>query len=159
MKRRGPRVSAGLVMYRVRDGQIEVFLAHPGGPFFAKKDEGHWTIPKGEPDEGEELLKTAQREFEEEVGLKPAGPYSELGTIQQKGGKIVYAWAFAGDWPGGREHQCNTFSTEWPLGSGRFKSFPEIDKVCFFPIPEARKKLKETQLPFLDRLVERLKNP
>lgn len=156
MRRRGPRVSAGLLMYRLVNGNVEVFLAHPGGPFFVKKDEGHWTIPKGEPDPGEDLLITAQREFEEEVGLKPSGPYQDLGTIQKKGGKVVHAWAFEGDWPEGQEHQCNTFQTEWPVGSGLFRDFPEIDRVCFFPIEEARRKLKETQCPFLDRLLERL---
>ena len=143
-------------MYRLREGAPEVFLAHPGGPFFARKDERCWTIPKGEPDEGEDLLLTAQREFEEEVGLKPQGPYMELGTIQQKGGKIVHAWAFEGDWLEGQTHKCNTFQTEWPIGSGNFRDFREIDRVCFFAIEEARKKLKETQCPFLDRLVERL---
>lgn len=158
MKRRGPRQSAGLVMYRVVDGKVEVFLAHPGGPFFVKKDEGHWTIPKGEPDEGEDLLVAAEREFEEETGLKPAGPYLDLGSIQQKGGKIVHAWGFEGDWPEGREHKCNTFETEWPIGSGLFKAFQEIDRVCFFPLEEAKRKLKETQVPLIERLVDKLRN-
>ena len=151
-----PRISAGLVLYRLRNGEPEVFLAHPGGPFFARKDNGHWTIPKGEPDGGEDLLLTAQREFGEEVGFVPEGPFTELGTITQKGGKIVYAWACEGDLPEGHNHTCNTFSAEWPIGSGKFQSFPEIDKVCFFPIEEARVKLKETQVPLLDRLLEHL---
>lgn len=155
--KRGTRISAGLVLYRMVDGQIEVLLAHPGGPFFAKKDEGHWTIPKGQPDDGEELLETAQREFFEEVGYRPSGPFIPLGTIQQKGGKIVHAWACNGDLPTGHEHRCNTFKTEWPIGSGNFKSFPEIDKVCFFPLLEARRKIKETQSPLLDRLEEMLR--
>ena len=148
------RVSAGLVLYRVREGKVEVFLAHPGGPFFARKDNGHWTIPKGEPDEGEELLAAAQREFGEEVGFVPQGPFLELGTITQKGGKVVHAWACEGDMPEGHQHTCNTFETEWPIGSGKFQPFPEIDRVCFFPVEEARIKLKETQVPFLERLAE-----
>jgi len=156
MRARRPRISAGLLLYRVRAGVPEVFLAHPGGPFFAKKDNGHWTIPKGEPDEGEDLLVAAQREFGEETGFIPTGPFVDLGTILQKGGKTVHAWACEGDLPTGHVHSCNTFSTEWPIGSGKFQSFPEIDKVCFFPIPQARVKLKETQVPFLDRLLDHL---
>ena len=157
MKRRGSRTSAGLLLYRIRDRQPEVFLAHPGGPFFARKDNGHWTIPKGEPDEGEDLLAAAQREFGEEVGFIPPGPFIELGTIVQKGGKVVHAWACEGDMPEGHKHTCNTFQTEWPIGSGKFQAFPEIDKVCFFPIEEARLKLKESQAPLLDRLLAHLK--
>ena len=155
-KRKRPRISAGLLLYRLRDGAPEVFLAHPGGPFFAKKENGHWTIPKGEPDEGEDLLAAAQREFGEETGFIPTGPFVDLGTILQKGGKTVHAWACEGDMPEGHVHSCNTFSTEWPIGSGKFQAFPEIDKVCFFPIPQARLKLKETQLPLLDRLLDHL---
>jgi len=150
-----PRVSAGLVVYRPARPEIEVLIAHPGGPFFTKKEEGHWTIPKGQPDPGEDLLAAAQREFFEEVGFYPHGPYIDLGTIQQKGGKIVHAWGCLDDFPEGHQHTCNTFETEWPIGSGRFQSFPEIDKVCFFPISEAKRKLKPTQIPLLDRLVER----
>jgi predicted NUDIX family NTP pyrophosphohydrolase len=140
----------------MRKGHPEVFLAHPGGPFFTRKDNGHWTIPKGEPEPGEELLAAAQREFGEEVGFVPGGPFIELGTILQKGGKTVYGWACEGDMPEGFVHCCNTFTTEWPIGSGRFQSFPEIDRVCFYAIPEARLKLKDTQVPFLDRLVAHL---
>jgi predicted NUDIX family NTP pyrophosphohydrolase len=151
-----PRVSAGLLLYRIRQVEPEVFLAHPGGPFFARKDNGHWTIPKGEPEPGEDLLAAAQREFGEEVGFIPLGPFVELGTITQKGGKVVHAWACEGDMPDGHEHSCNTFTTEWPMGSGQFQAFPEIDKVCFFAMDEARIKLKETQVPLLDRLMERL---
>ena len=158
MRARRPRISAGLLLYRLLNGAPEVFLAHPGGPFFAKKDNGHWTIPKGEPDEGEDLLAAAQREFGEETGFIPTGPFIDLGTILQKGGKTVHAWACKGEMPNGHTHSCNTFSTEWPIGSGKFQAFPEIDKVCFFPIPEARLKLKETQLPFLDRLIVHLKS-
>ncbi|MDB6036438.1 MAG: MutT-like protein [Verrucomicrobiales bacterium] len=155
-KSKADRISAGLLMYRVRDNRLEVFLAHPGGPYFRFKDEGHWTIPKGEIDKGEELLETAIREFLEEVGLEPHGPYIEIGSITQKGGKIVHAWAFEGDRDESTPHVCNTFKMEWPPQSGRMQEFPEIDRVGFFRIPDARVKLKETQWDFLDRLAEHL---
>ncbi|MGZ8939038.1 MAG: NUDIX domain-containing protein, partial [Limisphaerales bacterium] len=121
-------------------------------------DQGHWTIPKGEPEEGEELLAAAQREFGEETGFVPGGPFIDLGTVLQKGGKTVYAWGCEGEMPEGHSHSCNTFSTEWPIGSGKFQAFPEIDQACFFPISEARLKLKETQIPFLDRLILHLEH-
>jgi predicted NUDIX family NTP pyrophosphohydrolase len=148
----GSRTSAGLLMYRTRDEQLQVLLAHPGGPIFAKKDEGHWSIPKGEIKSGEDLLAAAIREFKEETGITPHGGFIELGAIKQKGGKIVHAWAFRGDLDASQPLQSNTFELEWPPGSGRTQSFPEIDRAGFFSIPEARKKLKETQHPFLDRL-------
>lgn len=154
-----PRISAGLLLYRRGPTGPEVLLAHPGGPFFAHKDGGHWTIPKGEPDEGEDLLAAARREFREETGYEAAGPYLELGCIQQKGGKIVHAWACAGDLPEGHIHQCNTFEMEWPPGSGRFGSFPEIDQVRFFGIAEARRKIKAAQAPLLDRWLACLDAP
>jgi predicted NUDIX family NTP pyrophosphohydrolase len=150
------RISAGLLMYRIRDGQLEVFLVHPGGPLFKNKDAGHWSIPKGEIEPGEDLRAAAIREFEEESGLEPRGDFIELGTIQQKGGKIVHAWAFAGEWDENRPLQSNTFELEWPPRSGRIQRFPEIDQVGFFSIARARQKLKETQHPFLDRLLEAL---
>ena len=140
-------------MYRLRDGQVELFLAHPGGPIFRRKDYGHWTIPKGEVQRDEELLDTAKREFEEEVGIKPDGEFLPLGWIRQKGGKIVHAWAFAGEWTDSHQHICNTFTMEWPPGSGRLQAFPEIDRVEFFRLREAREKLKDTQHPFIDRLL------
>lgn len=143
-------------MYRILQGQLEVFLAHPGGPFFARKDEGHWTIPKGELAPGEELLATAIREFAEESGIQPSGDFIPLGSIKQKGGKIVHAWAFRGQWEEGQAHRCNIFRLEWPPRSGRIQSFPEVDRVGFFSVLEARKKLKETQHPFWDRLAEAL---
>jgi predicted NUDIX family NTP pyrophosphohydrolase len=156
MKRARPRISAGIVVFRWNKSALEVLIAHPGGPFFATKDDGHWTIPKGEPDEDEDLLPAAEREFFEEVGFHPSGPYIDLGTIQQKGGKIVYAWACEGDLPEGHLHKCNTFRMEWPIDSGKFESFPEIDQVCFMSIPDARTKLKPTQAPFLDRLLQQV---
>jgi predicted NUDIX family NTP pyrophosphohydrolase len=150
------RISAGLLMYRFRNGHLEVFLAHPGGPLFRKKDYGHWTIPKGEIQPDEQLLTTAQREFQEEVGMEPHGEFLPLGWIRQKGGKIVHAWGFAGEWDASSQHVCNTFKMEWPPGSGRFQQFPEIDRVGFFSLREAHEKLKDTQRPFLDRLVAAL---
>jgi predicted NUDIX family NTP pyrophosphohydrolase len=150
------KTSAGLLMYRVRDGRLEVFLAHPGGPLFVKKDEGHWSIPKGETEPGEDRLAAAVREFKEETGIEPAGEYIDLGSVQQKGGKIVRGWAFRGDWDESRPVRSNTFEMEWPPRSGRTQSFPEIDRLGFFCLEEARRKLKEAQHPFLDRLQQKL---
>ena len=148
------RISAGLLMFRKRNKKLEVLLAHPGGPFFQKKDDGVWTVPKGEPDEeGEDLRARARIEFEEEVGLAPpSGNWIELGTVTQKGGKIVHAWAVEGNLPDDFECRSNTFEMEWPPRSGKMQSFPEVDRVCFFPVNDARHKLKEAQTPFLDRL-------
>ena len=139
-------------MYRVKNGKLEVFLAHPGGPFFKSKDNGHWTIPKGEIEPGENLLDTACREFNEEVGLEPSGEFLPLGSIRQKSGKTVHAWAFEGDCVADFRRQSGTFEMEWPPHSGRIQSFPEIDRAEFFPLAAARKKIKETQRPLLDRL-------
>jgi predicted NUDIX family NTP pyrophosphohydrolase len=150
------RVSAGLLMFRRTTGRLEVFIAHPGGPFFAHRDEGHWTIPKGEIAEGEELLATAIREFSEETGLTARGPFLPLGSIRQKGGKTVHAWAFEGDHEASQPLRSNTFELEYPLGSGRIVEFPEIDRAEFFPVADARRKLKETQVPFLERLEQAL---
>jgi predicted NUDIX family NTP pyrophosphohydrolase len=146
-----PRISAGLLMYRIKDGGVEVLLAHPGGPYFAKKDDGAWTIPKGEPDSGEDLLVTAQREFEEETGVKPTAPFIPLQPIQQKGGKIVHAWAFRGDCDPAAL-KSNTFTMEWPPKSGRQEEFPEIDRAAFYDLAAARKKIKAGQEAFLDEL-------
>lgn len=153
MKKKG-RVSAGLLMYRIREGRLEVFLAHPGGPFFTRKDEGHWTIPKGEIEPGEELLATAIREFGEETGLRidPASPFVPLGSIQQKGGKIVHAWAVERNEEVEQPIRSNAYEMEWPPGTGRLQSFPEIDRAEFFSIPEARRKIKERQRALLERL-------
>lgn len=141
-------------MYRRRHDRLEFFLAHPGGPFSPLKDEGHWTIPKGEPDPGEALLEVAKREFEEETGLKPHGPYVELGSIRQKGGKLVHAWAFEGDCNG--PICSNTFKMEWPPKSGTQCNFPEVDRAEFFPLERARSKIKATQYPLLERLIAAL---
>jgi predicted NUDIX family NTP pyrophosphohydrolase len=133
---------------------LEVFLAHPGGPFFARKDDGHWTIPKGEVESGEDLLATAIREFREEIGipLKSGLDFLPLGAIQQKGGKIVHAWAVEQDWNGEPPIRSNEFEMEWPPGSGQRQRFPEVDRAQFFPLAEARRKVKERQIPLLDEL-------
>ncbi len=158
------RQSAGILLFRrtgaAGEDAVEVLLAHPGGPFFARRDEGHWSLPKGEPDDGEDdLFAVARREFAEEVGSEPpvAGPGGEppipLGTIVQKGGKIVHAWAVEGDLDADAA-VSNTFEMAWPPGSGTIGVFPEIDRVEWFPPAEARRRLKPTQIPFVDRLLE-----
>jgi predicted NUDIX family NTP pyrophosphohydrolase len=140
-------------MFRRRGDQLEVLLAHPGGPFYRNKDDGVWTIPKGEIDPGEDLLHRARIEFEEEVGIPAeSADWIDLGWVKQKGGKTVYAWAFEGDLSGEFECRSNTFEMEWPPRSGKMQSFPEVDRACFFTLGEARLKLKEAQTPFLDRL-------
>ena len=140
-------------MYRIRGGELQVFLAHPGGPLYRNKDDGYWTIPKGEPPEGEALVDAATREFEEETGLKPGQPLQELGSIRQKGGKIVHAWAFAGDWDESQPIRSNAFEMEWPPRSGKTASFPEVDRAAFFSLADAKKKIKEAQWPLVERLI------
>jgi predicted NUDIX family NTP pyrophosphohydrolase len=148
------RTSAGLLMFRRTNNQLEVLLAHPGGPFFAHKNEGAWTIPKGEAGPGEDLLTRAQIEFEEEVGFRPENvrDWIALGSIKQKGGKTVHAWAFEGDLPESFVCNSNLFEMEWPPRSGKRKKFPEVDQACFFSEEVARRKIKPTQAPLLDRL-------
>ena len=147
-----PRISAGLLMYRVRDGRLEVLLAHPGGPYFTNKDEGAWTIPKGEIEPGEDLLDAAKREFEEETGIKPTGPFLALSPIKQKGGKIVHAWAFKGDCDPGAI-VSNAFTIEWPPKSGRQMAFPEIDRADFFDADAAKRKIKAGQEGLIEELL------
>jgi predicted NUDIX family NTP pyrophosphohydrolase len=151
------RRSAGLLLYRRRaDGTIEVLLAHPGGPAWAKRDEGAWTVPKGEFHEGEPAWDVARREFEEETGHPPPdGEPIALGEIRQKGGKFVEAWALEGDLDPATAHS-NTFPFQWPPRSGRWITIPEIDRVEWFAPDEARKRIKDTQIPFIDRLLEAL---
>ncbi|HEX5824453.1 MAG TPA: NUDIX domain-containing protein [Candidatus Limnocylindrales bacterium] len=153
------RRSAGIVLFRRPNaigGAFEVLLGHPGGPFFTRRDEGHWTIPKGEPaDPADDLLDVARREFEEETG-HPASSTAgldpvSLGTIVQKGGKVVHAWAIEGDLDPATA-VSNTFVMEWPPRSGQSQEFAEIDRVAWFPPDEARRRLKPTQVPFIDRL-------
>jgi len=132
--------SAGLLLFRRRGGALEVFLAHPGGPFWKNKDAGAWTIPKGLPDEGEEPLAAARRELEEETGIVPRGPFLPLGAIRQKAGKVVHAWAWEGDADPGAV-ASNEVRTEWPRGSGRWLTFPEVDRCAWFSPEAAREKI------------------
>ena len=146
--------SAGILLFRrtAATRRLELLLGHPGGPYFAAKDAGHWTIPKGETDGDGDFLRVARREFEEETGhAPPVGPVVELGSIVQKGGKTVHAWAIEGDLDPAACHS-NTFETEWPPRSGRRISAPEIDRVEWFDPDEARRRIKPTQIPLLDRL-------
>jgi predicted NUDIX family NTP pyrophosphohydrolase len=143
-------------MYRVHEGTLEVLLVHPGGPFWKNKDAGAWTIPKGELRPGEEPLAAAQREFLEELGVEPRGPFTPLTPVRQKGGKIVQAWAFEGDCDPG-QIRCNIFSMEWPPRSGKFCEFPEIDRAEFFSVAAAEAKINPAQIPFLRELRELLK--
>jgi predicted NUDIX family NTP pyrophosphohydrolase len=150
------RRSAGILLYRVAGGEREVLLVHPGGPYWARKDAGAWSIPKGEYEDGEDPQVCALREFEEELGTAlPPGELIELGDVKQKGGKVVTAWAAEGDLDAGAV-TSNTFTMEWPPRSGRTAEFPEIDRAGWFGIETAREKLVPAQTEFLDRLVERL---
>jgi predicted NUDIX family NTP pyrophosphohydrolase len=154
------RVSAGILLYRRLDGEdhgIEVLLAHPGGPFFKERDLGDWTIPKGEPNQDEPLRMAAWREFAEETGtsLDSRSAAIELGSIVQKGGKVVHAWAVQGDLEP-EAAASDTFEMEWPPRSGRIERFPEIDRVAWFEPGEARRRIKPTQVPFIERLEETL---
>jgi predicted NUDIX family NTP pyrophosphohydrolase len=148
-----PRLSAGVLVYRIRGGVVEVLIAHPGGPFWARKDDGAWSIPKGEYADGEDPWAAAQREFAEELGLPvPAGPTIDLGSLRQSGGKVVRAFAVCADLDVTDAHS-NTFELEWPRGSGKFAEFPEVDRVGWFPVAGARVKLLKGQRPLLDRLL------
>ena len=150
------KVSAGLLMFRRAGDHIQVLLAHPGGPFFARKDEGAWTIPKGLIEGDDEPLATAIREFGEETALTPPapadGPYIPLETVTQPGGKVVHAWAIERDVPAGWTLKSNTFEMEWPPKSGSIRTFPEIDRAEFFDIAVARRKINPAQIAFIDRL-------
>ncbi len=148
--------SAGLLMYRVRDGVLEVLLAHPGGPYYRNRDDGCWTLPKGAIEEGEDFLSTARREFKEETGIVPTGEMISLASIRQKGGKTVHAWAFAGDWDDSQPIVSNSFEMEWPPKSGQIQSFPEIDRAAFFAPDEAKRKIIQAQAPLIERLQDRL---
>ncbi|HWN19263.1 MAG TPA: NUDIX domain-containing protein [Gemmatimonadales bacterium] len=150
--------SAGLLLYRCVAGSLEVFLAHPGGPFWLKRDAGAWTIPKGVAEQGEDILAAACREFEEETGIHPVGPFLSLGSIRQKAGKLVYAWAWEGDADPGRV-TSNTMQTEWPRGSGRVLTFPEVDRCAWFDPQAAREKINPAQAEFVDRLELALSAP
>ena len=149
------RRSAGLLLFRNSTTLLEVFLVHPGGPFWARKDEGAWSLPKGEYGEGEDPLDAARREFEEETGAAVNGAFLPLGEIRQPGGKLVAAWALEWDLDPAAI-RSNTFELEWPPKSGRMQQFPEVDRAAWFSIAEAERKLLKGQLPLLARLVEKL---
>ncbi len=154
MSRRS-EISAGLLLYRSSAGAIEVFLAHPGGPFWAKKDLGAWTIPKGLVEAGAELLATALREFTEETGFVAKGPFLPLAPVRQKSGKLVHAFAAKGNVDPARL-RSNMFEAEWPPKSGKMRKFPEIDRADWFDLAAAREKILAYQLPFLDELEAKL---
>lgn len=159
------RISAGLLMFRRRGPALEVLLVHPGGPFYRNKDLGVWSVPKGVASENEDLLNRAIIEFEEELGIAAttaAGRepvvWFDLGTVKQKGGKTVRCWGFEGALPENFVATSNIFEVEWPPRSGRRQEFPEIDRAEFFSLEEAKAKIIEAQIPFLDRLVEAVSN-
>jgi Predicted NTP pyrophosphohydrolase len=150
-----PKQSAGILLFRLKNKDIEVFLAHPGGPFFKNKDEGAWTIPKGEIDEDEDPLLAAKREFKEETGTEINGKFIPLKPVKYKSGKIVYAWAVEGDIdPSVLEG--NIFKLEWPPKSGKYIDVPEIDRVEWFTLTEGKKKIIPAQSPFLDEAEEKI---
>jgi predicted NUDIX family NTP pyrophosphohydrolase len=153
-----PKLSAGLLLYRVIDGEVEVLIGHPGGPFWARKDDGAWSIPKGEYTEGEDPWTVAQREFTEELGKKaPVGARIDFDPVRQPSGKVITAFAVRGDLDLDGTFS-NTFEIEWPKGSGRLREFPEIDRAAWFPVAAARLKLLKGQRPLLDRLLSALED-
>lgn len=152
------KTSAGILMYRDSGSGIEVLLVHPGGPFWAKKDDGAWSIPKGEFSDGDDPLAAALREFEEELGAPPSGTPVALKPARQSGGKTVYAWMMKGDFDV-CELKSNTFTMEWPPRTGRMQEFPEVDRAAWFPTKVAEQKILKGQIPFLRQLVDTLANP
>jgi predicted NUDIX family NTP pyrophosphohydrolase len=149
VKSSGP--SAGLLLFRQGANGVELFLAHPGGPFWQRRDTGAWTIPKGLSEEGEDLLAAACREFQEETSVSPRGPFIPLGSVRQKAGKVVHAWAWEGDADPALV-SSNTMEAEWPRGSGRWLTFPEVDRCAWFRPEIAREKINPAQAEFIDRL-------
>jgi predicted NUDIX family NTP pyrophosphohydrolase len=148
---RRSNVSAGLLLFRRPRGELEVFLAHPGGPFWEDRDLGAWTVPKGLVERGEDPLATAVREFEEETGIRPEGPFVPLGSVRQKAGKLVHAWAWEGE-ADARRVRSNTMRVEVPRGSGRWLTFPEVDRCEWFDAERAREKINPAQAELIDRL-------
>ena len=148
-------ISAGILLYRRGDGGLEVFLVHPGGPFWARRDLGAWTVPKGAPLDGETLVEAARREFNEETGFSAEGELVALGHVRQKAGKIVHVWALEGDADPG-ELRSNTFQVEWPRGSGRLREYPEADRGGWFTVEEARERILPSQSPILEQLLDRV---
>jgi predicted NUDIX family NTP pyrophosphohydrolase len=151
------KTSAGILLYRRDNNVLRVFLIHPGGPFFAKKDAGFWSIPKGEIDQGEDPLAAALREFEEETGCTPFGAFIPLSPVTQKGRKTVFAWAAEGGC-NAETIRSNTFTLEWPLKSGRMQEFPEVDRAGWFTIDEAKQKLHPAQVALVDELLDKLRS-
>jgi predicted NUDIX family NTP pyrophosphohydrolase len=151
-----PRRSAGVLLFRLTGPEPEVLLAHPGGPWWKNKDDGAWSIPKGEYDEREDPLAAAKRELAEETGLAPAGDFIPLGEVRQPGGKVVTAWAVAGDCDAA-SLRSNTFSMPWPPGSKRLQEFPEIDRAAWFDLETARRKILKGQVELLDRVAAHLR--
>jgi predicted NUDIX family NTP pyrophosphohydrolase len=145
------QISAGLLLYRRSFGGLEVFLAHPGGPFWTNKDEGAWTLPKGLAEEGEDLLDAARREFREETGITAQGPFHSLGSVKQKAGKVIHAWAFEGD-ADPAAVVSNTMRLMFPPKSGRWITVPEVDRCDWFTPPEAKQKINPAQAEFIERL-------
>jgi predicted NUDIX family NTP pyrophosphohydrolase len=152
------QTSAGLLLFRRTSGPLELFLAHPGGPFWRGRDAGAWTIPKGLTEPGEDLLAAACREFEEETGVKPQGPFLPLGSVRQKAGKVIHAWAWEGD-ADPAAVTSNAMQAEWPRGSGRWLTFPEVDRCAWFVPAEARQRLNPAQAALVDRLESALAIP
>jgi len=146
------KTSAGLLMYRVCGGELQFLLVHPGGPFWKNKDAGAWTIPKGEIEVGEDALVAARREFREELGTEPNGPFRELTPVKQKAGKVVRAWAMEGELDTG-QIRSSTFTMEWPPRSGQISEFPEVDRAEFFNLEEAIQKINPAQVPLLEELI------
>jgi predicted NUDIX family NTP pyrophosphohydrolase len=149
-------ISAGLLMYSINNGELKVFLIHPGGPIFTNKDHGYWGIPKGLQEKDEPLLETAVREFREETGINPIGDFFPLGSVKQNNGKTVYAWAFQAENDNPVEVQSNTFEMEWPPHSGVKQNFPEVDRGEFFSPHDARERMIEAQRKFVTELEEYL---
>ena len=147
----GRNLSAGLLLYRRPRGGLELFLAHPGGPFWRGRDLGAWTIPKGLVAPGEELLAAARREFEEETGIAPREPFLPLGSVRQKAGKVIHAWAWEGD-ADPAATVSNTTQYEWPRGSGRWVTFPEVDRCAWFDCDSAKARINQAQAELIDRL-------
>jgi predicted NUDIX family NTP pyrophosphohydrolase len=148
--------SAGILLYKIENKLLKVFLAHPGGPFWKNKDDAAWSIPKGEFEDNEDALEAAKREFHEETGKKISGKFIELKQVKQKRGKLIFAWAVEGDIDPA-EIKSNEFEIEWPPRSGKRKSFPEIDKADWFDLTDAKKKIIEGQIPLIGELQETIK--
>ena len=151
-------MSAGLLLFRRTAGELEVFLAHPGGPFWKRKDLGAWTIPKGLVEPGEDEQTTARREFEEETGIEPRGPFIPLGSVRQKSGKTIHVWAWEGEADPARI-RSNLSRTEWPRRSGNWITFPEVDRCGWFDLETARARMNPAQAELLDRLIQALEAP